>query len=102
MKKLPKAKLNKMADNHLKRFKPYYLKLMERYARDGDLELLKMASDDFADSLFVCHEIKNGNYGIAADHYHEMDSDPQDKFGVGIINLLVEAADYEYHFNGEQ
>ena len=73
MKKLPKAKLTKLANNHIKRLKPHYIKLMERYARDGDLDLVKMSGDDLADSLYICHEIKNGNYGVAADYYNGLE-----------------------------
>jgi hypothetical protein len=102
MKNLKKAKMNKMADNFIKKSKSSYLKLMHRDARDGDIDLLQMSAKDLADTLFVCYEIKNGNFISAYNHYYELDSDVQDEFPSTLIDMLVKAEDYEYKHNGEQ
>jgi hypothetical protein len=102
MKKLPKLKMNNMSDNFIKKSKSHYLKLMHRDARDGDIDLLQMSAKDLADTLFVCYEIKNGNFISAYDHYDELDSDVQDEFPSTLINMLIEAHDYEYNHNAEE
>jgi hypothetical protein len=102
MKKLPKAKMNKMADNFIKKSKSHYLKLMHRDARDGDIDLLQMSAKDLADTLFVCYEIKNGNFTSAYHHYYDLDSDVKDEFPNTLILMLIDAEEYEYNHNGEQ
>jgi hypothetical protein len=102
MKKPPKLKMNKMADNFIKKSKSHYLKLMHRDARDGDIDLLQMSAKDLADTLFVCYEIKNGNFSSAYQHYYELDSDVKDEFPNTLILMLIDAEEYEYNHNGEQ
>ena len=102
MKKPNRLKMIKMSNNFIKKAKTSYLKLMDRDARDGDIDLLEMTAKDLADTMFICHEIKNGNYCDAYNHYYDLDSDVQDKFPSTLIDMLIEAEDYEYNHNGEQ
>lgn len=102
MKKPNTTKLKEMARNLKQRIIPRQVKLLNRSASSGDYELLKMYSDDLADVLFICGEILNGNYGIAFDTWGDLDTQIRDIFSVRFIETLEKAADYEYHFNGEQ
>jgi len=102
MKKPPLAKLKVMARNLKQRVIARQIKHLNRCAMSGDYELLKMHSNDLADVLFICGEILNDNYGIAFDIWGQLDTQIRDIFSIRFINILEKAADYEYHFNGEQ
>jgi hypothetical protein len=102
MKKPNTTKLKAMARNIKQRIIARQIKHLNRSAMSGDYELLKMHSNDLADVLFICGEILNGNYGIALDTWGDLDTQIRDIFSIRFINTLEKAADYEYHFNGEQ
>jgi hypothetical protein len=101
MKKIPRLKMTRMANNFIKKSNSHYHKLMHRDARDGDIDLLKMSANDMADTLFVCHEIKNGNYISSYNHWDDLDSDVQELFPITLIDMLRAAAEYEEDHNGE-
>lgn len=94
--------LKTMARNIKKNIIARQIKHLNRSAMSGDYELLKMHSNDLADVLFICGEILNGNYGTALDTWGDLDTQIRDIFSIRFINILEKAADYEYHFNGEQ
>jgi hypothetical protein len=102
MKKPNRLKMIKMSNNFIKKAKASYLKLMDRDARDGDIDLLEMTAKDLADTMYVCHEIKHGNYVEAYNHYYELDSDVQEKFPSTLIDMLINAEDWEYETNSEE
>ena len=102
MKKLHKAKMNRMADNLIKRAQAKQLKIMHREARTGDADLVKLYATDLADIFCICHDIKNGNFIEAYDNWDKLDTDVRDMFPDTLIGLLDNASDYEYHHNGEQ
>lgn len=102
MKKPNTTQLKSMARNLKQRIVARQVKLLNRSAMSGDYELLKMHSNDLADVLFICGEILNGNYGIAFDTWGDLDTQIRDIFSIRFIKTLEKAADYEYHFNGEQ
>lgn len=102
MKKLPKAKMNKMADNLIKRSQAKQLKIMHREARTGDYSLVEMYGIDLANMLCICYDIKNGNFIEAYENWDKLDTDVRDMFPNTLIEMLDNAADYEYNHNGEQ
>lgn len=102
MKNLKKAKMNKMADNLIKKTQAAQLKIMHREARKNDLDLVKMYATDLADVFCICYDIKNGNYCCAFDAYDDLDTDVRDMFPNTLIDMLGKASDYEHNHNGEQ
>jgi hypothetical protein len=102
MKKPNTTRLKDMARNLKQRIIARQIKNLNRSAMSGDYELLKMHSNDLADVLFICGEILNGNYGTAFDTWGDLDTQIRDIFSIRFINILEKAAEYEYHFNGEQ
>ena len=102
MKKLPRLKMNKMADNLIKRLQPKQIKLMHREARSGDVDLVKMYANDLADVFCICHDIKNGNFCDAYTAWDDLDTDVRDMFPNNLIDLMYRASEYEYNHNGEQ
>jgi hypothetical protein len=101
MKKPNTTHLKTMARNLRKRIIVRQVNLLNRSANSGDYELLKMHSNDLADTLFICGEIVNGNYGTAFDTWGDLDTQIRDIFSVRFIETLEKAADYEYHHKGE-
>lgn len=101
MKKLPRLKMTRMADNLIKKTQSAQLKIMHREAKKGDLELVKMYGTDLADVFCICYHIKNGNFDYAYENYYELDSDVMDMFPSTLIDMLEKAAEYERDHNGE-
>ena len=101
MKKLPRLKMNKMADNLIKRLQPKQIKLMHREARSGDVDLVKMYANDLADVFCICHDIKNGNFCDAYTAWDDLDTDVRDMFPNSLIDLMCSASEYEHNHNGE-
>jgi hypothetical protein len=102
MKKPNTTKLKVMARRIISRVKSRQLKLIDRDARHGDLELVKMHSNDLADVVYICHEAINGNYLSAGRRWVKLDTPVAEVFPNCFLNLLEKAGEYEYNYNGEQ
>ncbi len=102
MKKPNTTKLKAMARRIINRVKARQLKLIDRDARHGDLELVKMHSNDLADVVYICHEAINGNYLNAGKMWVKLDTPVAEVFPNCFLNLLEKAGEYEYNYNGEQ
>jgi hypothetical protein len=102
MKKPQKAKMNKMADNLIKRALSSQVKIMHREARTGDADLVKLYATDLADIFCICHDIKNGNFIDAYNAWDDLDTDVRDMFPNTLIDMLVDAEDWEYETNKEE
>lgn len=74
---------------------------MTKRAKEGDRELAVMSANDLADVMYVCYEIKNGNYIAAHNYWWDMDTDPRDMFPNTLTDILDRLSEYEQDNNAE-
>lgn len=96
-----KKKANQLANNFLPKARKKMIGEMTKHAKDGDRELAVVFANDLADIMYVCYNIKNGNYCEAHNFWWDMDTDPRDMFPNTLIDALDRLSDYEHDHNAE-
>jgi len=96
-----KKKANQLTNNFLPKAQKKLLVEMTKHAKDGDRELAVMIANDLAEIMYVCYEIKNGNYIEAHNFWWDMDTDPRDMFPNTLTDILDRLSDYEQDHNAE-
>lgn len=94
-----KKKANQLTNNFLPKAQKKLMGEMTKHAKDGDRELAVMIANDLAEIMYVCYEIKNGNYCSAHNFWWDMDTDPRDMFPNTLVNALDKLSDYEHDHN---